>query len=63
MKIPTSALRIDWTNLDEVIALANKFGPGQVVVKHAGRANYNITHQSRRDRWDVPNVTVVYTTG
>lgn len=52
-------LKIDWTNLESVQALARKLGGGQVVVKHHDRPNYNITHASRRDLWDKPGVTVV----
>lgn len=40
---------MDWRNLAQVIAYANRLGKGQVVVKHAGRDNYNIQHASRLD--------------
>lgn len=53
----------DYTSLEAVVELAKRLGPGMVVIKHDGRNNYNITHKSRRDRWDLPYVTVVYDTG
>lgn len=38
---------IDWTNRAQVIAYADKLGPGMVVYKRADRRNYNITHADR----------------
>ncbi|WP_292336668.1 hypothetical protein [Mesorhizobium sp.] len=38
---------------------ARKLGKGQTVFKVAGRANYNITHTERRDRWEQPGHRVV----
>jgi hypothetical protein len=42
--------RVNWKDRDAVIAYAKRLGPGQVVIKHPGRDNYNITHASRPDR-------------
>lgn len=55
-------LRTDYCDLSAVIELAKAFGPGQFVVKHDGRPNYNIIHKSRRDLWDKPSVQVMYDT-
>ena len=52
--------RIDWSDLFQVKRLARQFGRGTCVIKHAGRANYNITHHERRDQWDIPNVSLVF---
>lgn len=43
--------QVDYSDKDAVIALAKRFGPGQTVFKHPNRANYNITHTSRTDRY------------
>jgi len=43
--------RVDWTNLEEVIAYAKGMGVGQTVFKHPDRDNYNITHTERTDRY------------
>lgn len=53
---------INWDNLVEVKAFADRLGPGMVVIKTAHRRNYNITHENRKDRWDRKGVTVVYRT-
>jgi len=50
---------IDWTNLTEVQDLCHAMGDGCVVVKYKDRPNYNITHLSRRDRWDKPEIDLV----
>jgi hypothetical protein len=61
-------MKIDWTNLDDVIKLANKFGKGmprhdgQTVMRTAGSKSFGLTHTERRDIWDRPNVTVLYQT-
>lgn len=39
--------KIDWCNRSEVIAYCKRLGKGNVVVKRAGRNNYNITHECR----------------
>lgn len=54
--------KIDWTNREAVIAAANHFGPGMLVVKHQDRANFNITHAARPDLWDKPGVEVIHKT-
>lgn len=51
---------VDYSNLDAVIAYAKTLGRGMTVKKHADRANYNICHTSRKDLWDLPNVTIHY---
>ncbi|WP_292553383.1 hypothetical protein [Mesorhizobium sp.] len=51
--------KIDWTNIVDVIGYARRLGPGQTVFKVPGRANYNITHTERRDRWDRPGYRVI----
>lgn len=53
-------MKIDWTNKEQVIAYAKRLGSGMTVMLEMGRANYNITHTSRKDQWDLPNVIVVY---
>ena len=50
---------VNWMNLDAVIAYAKTLGSGMAVIKHPGRANYNITHAGRALRADVK---VLYTT-
>jgi hypothetical protein len=45
-------MKVNWYDKASVIALANKFGPGQTVFKHPNRGNYNITHTSRTDRYE-----------
>lgn len=35
----------------DVIAYAEKLGPGQTVFKHPDRKNYNITHTERTDQY------------
>lgn len=52
----------DWTDLHAVILFAKAMGPGMVVIQHATRHTYNITHAERKDRWDVDGVTVYYRT-
>jgi hypothetical protein len=52
--------KISWRNKADVIAFAKLLGPSNIVVKHASRPNYNITHISRHDLWNKPDVTVVY---
>ena len=52
----------DFSDLKAVIALAQKMGPGMVVVKHDDRAHYNITHATRPDLWDVPKCKVLHRT-
>ena len=54
--------KINWCDLEEVKAFADMMGKGMSVVKHKSRPNYNITHTERRDLWDVPDCTVLYTT-
>lgn len=51
--------RCDYTNKDVVVNLAKEFGKGMTVTKHDSRTNYNITHTSRRDLWDIPGVIVI----
>jgi hypothetical protein len=61
---PVSAAKLvfetDYKNRAQVIKLARALGGDSIVVKHDGRANYNIVRHARRDRWDVPGVTVVW---
>lgn len=54
--------KIDWCNLDEVIAFANQLGKGMTVIADELLCVYRITHTSRRDRWDRPHVSVMYQT-
>jgi len=51
---------MDWSNLAQVKAYAVKLGKGQMVVKHKSRPNYNITHASRNDLWNVPGCEVLF---
>ncbi len=61
--VAREVFNIDWTNLDAVKALANKFGPGMSVYKHPDRLNYNITHSTREDaERDGVKIHVVYRT-
>jgi len=53
---------VDWHDLRQVIMYAKPLGKGQLVVKHASRDNYNITHATRSDLWNKPTVTVMYRT-
>lgn len=63
MKIPASDIfGCDYTDLKQVKALADRMGPGLVVVKWKDRPNYNITHAARRDRWDRPGVKALHFT-
>lgn len=55
-------MKIDWTNKEQVIAYAKRLGSGMTVKLVMGRTNYNITHTSRKDLWDLPNVIVVHQT-
>jgi hypothetical protein len=55
-------MKIDWTNLEAVIKYAQKLGAGMTVLQRAGIKGLSITHTSRRDRWDTPDVTVLYQT-
>lgn len=55
-------MKIDWNNKEQVITYAKRLGSGMTVIRVAGRNNYNITHTSRKDLWDKPDVTVVYQT-
>lgn len=48
---PSEVFGCDYTNLEQVIALADKMGRGMTVFKHPDRPNYNITHTSRADRY------------
>jgi len=50
---------IDWTNYKEVQQLCDRMGDDCIVIKHALRPNYNITHLSQPNRWDVPGVEIV----
>jgi len=50
----------DYTSKAEVIALAKALGGDSIVLKHAGRLNYNIVHHARKDRWQRKGVTVVW---
>jgi len=48
--IRTSELRgCDFSDKEQVIALARKLGRGMTVYKHPDRPNFNITHTSRVD--------------
>jgi hypothetical protein len=50
---------IDWSDIKQVQEYAKYLGKGMVVIKHATRDNYNITHASRTDRWLIPGVTTI----
>jgi hypothetical protein len=52
-------ININWTNLNAVRAVARRMGSGMLIVRHDGRANYNIVHVSRRDLWNKRTVTVI----
>lgn len=58
--IPDMAGVVNWHNLESVKSFADKFGPGQLVIRHDDRSNFNIVHAARRDRWDRKGVTVWY---
>jgi hypothetical protein len=63
MRVPAKEVfGIDWTNLEAVKKLADKFGSGMSVYKHPDRRNYNITHTSREKDREV-EAFVVYRTG
>lgn len=50
MKIAMKDLkRADWNDLKQVVAIAEKFGPGMSVIRRPGRNNYNIVHTARAD--------------
>lgn len=56
-RIPSKEIfGIDWTNLDQVMRLAYRMGPDNVVVKHPARPNYNITKRERA----VPPYVIIY---
>lgn len=42
---------INWTDKESVIAYAERLGSDCVVYKHPERANFNITHKDRLDRY------------
>lgn len=50
----------DYKNKEQTIALAVALGGDSIVIKHAHRPNYNIVRYARRDRWEIPGVTVVW---
>ncbi len=54
--------RCDFTDYDDVIALAKNFGEGQTVYKKPGSPTYSITHTSRADLWGKPGCTVHHQT-
>jgi hypothetical protein len=67
MKVPLSIfyrdgvpVRVDWKNLDDVIAYAQRLGPGMSVVHVPERDNFNIMHTSREH--EKPNVVVWFRT-
>lgn len=47
--IPARDLQINWKDLEQVKALADKLGPGMSVIKRPEIPNYNITHTERGD--------------
>lgn len=50
MRISGSPFAINWRDLKAVIAYAKRLGPGQSVIKHPDRSNYNITHTDREPK-------------
>jgi hypothetical protein len=50
----------DYRSKAQVIALAKALGGGSIVIRHEGRTRFNITQHARRDRWELPGVTVVW---
>lgn len=50
---------VNWHDLDSVISYCKKIG-GSIVAKHDDHSNYIITPLSRRDLWDIDEVTVVF---
>ena len=60
MRTQTDPRTIDWTNRRQVCAYADELGPGNIVVKHANRKNFNITHETRTDLWRKDGVMVVH---
>lgn len=53
-RVPASSIfRCDYTDLDAVIDLAKRMGKGMTVYKHPDRDNYNITHTSRKDQYQL----------
>lgn len=54
--------KTEWNNLEAVIKYAQELGAGMTVLQRAGTKCLSITHTSRRDRWDTPDVTVLYQT-
>lgn len=61
-EVASLVFETNYRNKAEVITLAKRLGRGLIVVKHADRPNYNIVHNSRRDRWDKPSIKVVHRT-
>lgn len=52
-------MRVDYCNLEQVIALAQAFSTPDspmVVVKHPDRRNYNVTFKSRTDLYQPDEV-------
>lgn len=54
--------KIDWRDLDQVIAFANELGKGMTVYADHAVCSYGITHTERKDRWSQPHRDVMYQT-
>jgi hypothetical protein len=51
MRIPKDFFSVAlWKDKAKVIAMVEKLGKGQSVVKYPGRDNYNITHTENENR-------------
>ena len=55
-----NAMTVDYTDLDQVIAVAKSLGKRCIVYKDPDRENYNITHIDHRDIWNKPGNVVMY---
>ena len=46
---------VDWCNLEQVKQVADAMamhGKPQIVIKHCNQSNYNVTFESRKDRYE-----------
>lgn len=44
---------INWQDKEAVIQYAKEMGAGMTVFKHPSRDTFNITHTSRKDRYEI----------
>ena len=58
----TPDFRIDWSNRDAVVALANRLGPGHSVVKATNRKHFNVILTTSEDKPRIGPIAVVHRT-